>query len=214
MPDATSFSLFLAAAVLLAVTPGPGIFYVLARSLKGGRHEGYTSALGTAVGGLFHVVAAAFGLSAILATSAVAFEIVKYAGALYLAYLGLRILLSRDEPFELDAVPGKINRAFYQGIVTEVLNPKTALFFLAFIPQFVNPGEPIVAQFILLGCISVTLNTSVDFVVATLAGPIGGQLRNRAGLRRVQRIFTGSMFVALAAFVALAGNESGSASQP
>lgn len=208
MPDAASFSLFFAAAVMLAITPGPGIFYVLTRSIKGGRYEGYASALGTAVGGLFHVVAAAVGLSAILATSAIAFSIVKYVGAAYLIYLGIRALLSKDEIVEADGGERRQNRqAFLQGITTEILNPKTALFFLAFIPQFINHEAMIVPQFILLGCISVFLNTSVDFVVATLAGPIGAQLHKRAGLRKAQRILSGSGLIALGAFVALSGDE-------
>src|SRR5215213_9920712 len=124
MPSAATFGLFFTAALMLAITPGPGIFYVLTRSIKGGRREGYVSALGTAVGGLFHVVAAALGLSAILATSAAAFTIVKYLGAAYLVYLGIRAILAKDDLHDApDAVPqdtGK--RAFYQGVLTEVLN--------------------------------------------------------------------------------------------
>lgn len=206
MPDSSAFSLFLAAAVVLAVTPGPGIFYVLARSIKGGRREGYASAAGTAVGGLFHVVAAALGLSAVLAASAEAFLIVKWVGAAYLIYLGVRAIFSRDEAFDLDdGTRRATKRAFLQGITTEVLNPKTALFFLAFIPQFVNPRGVVVLEFIFLGSISVLLNTSMDIVVATLAGPIGAQLRRRARLRRAQRVFSGVSLIALGAYVALSG---------
>lgn len=209
MPNAATFGVFLTAAVALAITPGPGIFYVLTRSIKGGRREGYTSALGTAVGGLFHVIAAAFGLSAILATSALAFDIVKYIGAAYLIYLGIRTLFSREQPFDFD---GKVEfrkgrAAFYQGILTEVLNPKTALFFLAFIPQFIDPSRAVVTQFIVLGCITVCLNTSVDFIVATAAGQIGAQLKKRARLRQAQRLMTGVGLVALGAYVALSGGE-------
>jgi threonine/homoserine/homoserine lactone efflux protein len=208
MPDGTTFSLFLASAVVLAITPGPGIFYVLARTIKGGRAEGYTSAAGTAVGGLFHVVAAALGLSVILATSAAAFSIVKYVGAAYLIYLGVRALLSKDDLPDAGTDTRRNSRqAFYQGITTEALNPKTALFFLAFIPQFVNPQGSVVLQFMLLGSISVFLNTSVDVIVATLAGPIGAQLRKRAKLRKGQRIFSGLSLIALGAFVALSREE-------
>lgn len=204
MNDSPAFGLFLAAAITLAITPGPGIFYVLARSIKGGRHEGYASAAGTAVGGLAHVVAAALGLSVVLATSATAFTVVKYAGAAYLVYLGIRALLSKDDVTEADSiVAGNNRRAFVQGITTEVLNPKTALFFLAFIPQFVNPQGAVVAQFILLGSISVAFNTSVDIVVATLAGPIGQQLKKRARLRKGQRLFSGFGLIGLGAYVAL-----------
>src|SRR5689334_4953933 len=140
MPDIANFAVFLTAAVILALTPGPGIFYVLARSLQGGRPAGLASAGGTALGGLVHVLAAALGLSVILATSALAFDLVKYAGAAYLLYLGIRTLLRKDDGGAVAlGTPGSTRRAFYQGIVTEALNPKTALFFLAFIPQFVNP---------------------------------------------------------------------------
>lgn len=207
MPDAATFGLYLTAAILLAITPGPGILYVLTRSLKGGRYEGYTSSLGTAVGGMFHVVAAAFGLSAILATSAVAFHLIKYLGAAYLIYLGIRTLLQSDD-FVIDTAKSSANqRAFSQGILTEILNPKTALFFLAFIPQFINPNGSVVAQFILLGSISVLLNTSVDIVVATLAGTIGAQLQKRRALRKAQRYFTGGSLIALGVYVAAAGGE-------
>ncbi len=208
MPDSSAFSLFLAAAVVLAVTPGPGIFYVLARSIKGGRREGYASAAGTAVGGIFHVVAAALGISALLAASAEAFTVVKWVGAAYLIYLGVRALLSKDQAVDLDTSERReTKRAFYQGITTEILNPKTALFFLAFIPQFVNPRGAVVLEFILLGCISVFLNTSMDIIVATLAGPIGTQLRRRPRLRRGQRLFSGVSLIALGAYVAFSGEQ-------
>lgn len=166
MLEATNFGLFVAAATLLAITPGPGLLYVLARSIKGGRTEGLASSFGTAIGGFIHVVAAACGLSAILATSSMAFAVVKYVGAAYLVYLGIRTLTSGDEITLAANAPSSIsNDALSQGIITEVLNPKTALFFLAFIPQFINPQGTIIIQFLLLGSISVALNTSVDIVV-------------------------------------------------
>src|ERR1700684_1000928 len=136
MFDAHQFLLFFAAAFLLAVTPGPGIFYVLARSLAGGRREGILSSIGTFVGGLFHVFAAALGISAILAASAVAFHTVNYAGAAYLVWLGIRMIRPRNAELAMKtAAPSQ--SAFRQGIFTEALNPKTALFFLSFIPQFI-----------------------------------------------------------------------------
>ena len=206
MPDSSSFMLFLGAALLLAITPGPGIFYVLTRSLKGGRGEGYASSLGTAIGGLFHVIAAALGLSAILSTSALAFMLIKYAGAAYLIYLGIRTFFAPDDVPSEDIEPSSnFRHVLNQGILTEALNPKTAIFFLAFIPQFINPEGAIVLQFILLGSISVFMNTSADIVVATLAGPIGIQLKKRANLRRAQRWFTGTSLIALGAYVALSG---------
>lgn len=211
MPEPQAFAVFLAAAVVLAATPGPGMLYVLARSLRGGRGEGIASSLGTWVGGMFHVLAAAIGISAILATSAVAFSVVKYAGAAYLVYLGLRTLLSRDEPGsgaehgqpEVSVI-GDHRAAFRQGILTEVLNPKTALFFLAFIPQFVNrESGSLFGQFILLGSISVALNTLADVIVALLAGPLGTRLKNNPRLRRSSRITSGCTMIALGAYVAV-----------
>ncbi|MDP8980903.1 MAG: LysE family translocator [Acidobacteriota bacterium] len=194
--------LFLAAAVLLAITPGPGMLYVLARTLSGGRREGILSSLGTFAGGLVHVLAAAAGLSVILATSAVAFTVVKYAGAAYLMYLGVRMIVTaRREEVPVDARSS--NSPFWQGIATEALNPKTALFFLSFIPQFVDRAHGnVFAQFLLLGSISVTLNTSADLIVVLLAGPIGQRLRQSITLRRRQRQATGVTLIALGAYVA------------
>src|SRR6266446_1352974 len=139
MPDPHHFLLFFAAALLLAITPGPGIFYVLARSLAGGKREGVQSSFGTFAGGLFHVFAAALGISAILAASAVAFHTVKYAGAAYLVWLGIRMIRTRNAEMPAQTAP-PAQGSFRQGILTEALNPKTALFFLSFIPQFIAIG--------------------------------------------------------------------------
>src|SRR5690348_8800446 len=158
MIDSTKLPLFLTAVLLLAIAPGPGMLYVLARSLAGGRREGVLSSLGTFLGGMVHVIAAAAGVSVILARSAVAFATVKYAGAAYLCFLGIRMILDarRDAgTLPLDAALPKRN-PFWQGIATEVLNPKTALFFLSFIPQFVSRDSGhVFAQFAMLGTISV-----------------------------------------------------------
>jgi len=203
MLDGRLFLLFLAAATLLALTPGPGIFYVLTRTLAGGRREGVLSALGTLAGGLVHVVAAGLGLSAVLAASAAAFAVVKYAGALYLLWLGLSMIRSRTVEMADAAPPLLSRRAFRQGVITEMLNPKTALFFLSFIPQFVNPGRGhIVLQFLLLGCISVSLNTSADLVVVSFAAPIGARLRSSPRWRRNQRVASGLAMIGLGTFVA------------
>jgi threonine/homoserine/homoserine lactone efflux protein len=205
MPTPVAFSIFLSASILLAITPGPGIFYVLTRSLQGGRDHGIVSSLGTAIGGMVHVLAAALGLSAILTTSAFAFSIVKYVGAAYLVYLGLRTLLARDRAGHTISLPvTKPRRILFQGILTEVLNPKTALFFVAFIPQFINPDGSIVMQFILLGTISVLFNTIADVLVAVFAGPIGSTLRNNSYVRRGQQMFTGSTLIGLGVYVAVA----------
>ncbi|HXR38431.1 MAG TPA: LysE family translocator [Terracidiphilus sp.] len=203
MLDGRLFLLFLAAAVLLAVTPGPGVFYVLARTIAGGRREGVLSALGTLAGGLVHVVAAGLGLSAVLAASAAAFAVVKYAGAFYLLWLGLSMIRSRNAEMVPAVASSPCRHAFRQGVITEVLNPKTALFFLSFIPQFVNPGRGhIVLQFLLLGCVSVCLNTSADLVVVSFAAPIGARLRSSPRWRRNQRVTSGLAMIGLGAFVA------------
>lgn len=210
LPTPTNFTLFLSAALILAITPGPGIFYVMTRSLKGGKAEGIASALGTAIGGMGHVLAAALGLSVVLATSALAFNLVKYLGAAYLIYLGIKTLFQDDElPLDETVEITGSRRAFWQGIAVEALNPKTALFFLAFIPQFVDPSGTVYLQFILLGTISVLLNTSADFVVASLAGPIGERLQGSRRLRTGQRVFTGTGLIALGGYVALTGNHRG-----
>lgn len=204
MFDAHRFVLFFAAAFVLAITPGPGIFYVLARSLAGGKREGILSSLGTFIGGLFHVLAAALGVSAILAASAVAFHTVKYAGAAYLVYLGIRMIRTRNAELEVAAATPS-QRAFQQGILTEALNPKTALFFLSFIPQFIAPvAGHVFLQFIVLGTVSVALNTTADLLVVLLAAPLERKLKHSAVFRRRQRVASGLGMIGLGAYVALA----------
>jgi threonine/homoserine/homoserine lactone efflux protein len=201
---------FLSAALILAITPGPGIFYVLARSLRGGRREGVLSAAGTFLGGLVHVAAAAFGLSAILAASAIAFETVRYAGAAYLIYLGYRMIRSRHEEMSEGKVEASGSRStFAQGVMTEVLNPKTALFFLSFIPQFVSLQQGhVAAQFLMLGAISVTLNTCADLLVACFAGPLGSRMKRNANFRSRQRGASGVVMIGLGVYVAAARGRS------
>jgi threonine/homoserine/homoserine lactone efflux protein len=202
MIDLHRLALFLAAALLLAITPGPGIFYVLARTLAGGRREGIQSSLGTFIGGLFHVFAAALGVSAILAASAVAFHTVKYAGAAYLIWLGIRMIRTRHAEMTFAATPSQ--RAFHQGILTEALNPKTALFFLSFIPQFIAPERShVLAQFLLLGAISVILNTVADLAVVLLATPLERKLKSSPRFRSRQRVASGAGMITLGAYVAL-----------
>src|SRR5215217_5606101 len=150
---------FFLAALVLAVTPGPGIAYVVARTAAGGRAEGLASCAGTVLGGMLHVGAAALGLSLLLAQSATAFSLVKYLGAAYLVYLGIRLTLSTPAAPGGPAVKTDPRRAFLEGIVVEALNVKTALFFLAFLPQFVVPGEPLAPRLAVLGTVCVALNT-------------------------------------------------------
>jgi threonine/homoserine/homoserine lactone efflux protein len=207
MFDSARFPLFLTAAVLLAIAPGPGMLYVLARSLAGGKREGVLSALGTFLGGMVHVFAAALGVSIILAKSALAFATVKYLGAAYLCFLGVRMILdARKENAAPDAVPDAGKRArnpLWQGVATEVLNPKTALFFLAFIPQFVNRGSGhVFLQFVALGAISVVMNTTADLIVIAMAGPLGERMRASATFRRRLRTVTGAIMMGLGTYLA------------
>jgi len=176
---------FLLAALVLAVTPGPGIAYVVARTAAGGRAEGLASCVGTGLGGLFHVCAAALGLSVLLAQSATAFTVVKYVGAAYLVYLGVRLLLVKAPVAVGAVVPGGARRALLEGVLVEALNVKTALFFLAFLPQFLVGGNAPVPQLVVMGTICVLLNTLVD--VGTVFGAArllqaGHSARRRASL--------------------------------
>jgi threonine/homoserine/homoserine lactone efflux protein len=210
MLDTTRLPLFLSAALLLAIAPGPGMLYVLARSLAGGRREGILSALGTLVGGMVHVLAAAAGVSLILARSAVAFATVKYAGAAYLGFLGVRMIVDarRDAGTLAITPPTSARNPFWQGIATEVLNPKTALFFLSFIPQFVDRElGHVFWQFVILGSISVGLNTSADLLVTVFAGPLGERIRSSAKFRRAQRTTTGAVMLGLGTYLAFSKSE-------
>jgi len=203
--DPTRLAVFLSAALLLAIAPGPGMLYVLARTLAGGRREGLLSSLGTFLGGMVHVIAAAAGVSIILAKSALAFATVKYLGAGYLCFLGARMMLdARRDTGDVPSIelPARRN-PFWQGVATEVLNPKTALFFLSFIPQFVSRANGhVFLQFVVLGTISVTLNTAADLVVTVMAGPLGQRIRGSARFRRRQRTLTGAFMIGLGGYVA------------
>jgi len=207
MFDFTRITIFLTAALLLAIAPGPGMLYVLARSLAGGRREGVLSAFGTFLGGMVHVFAAALGLSIILARSAVAFAAVKYLGAAYLCFLGVRMILEarRDnaDPGAMLSTIQPQRNPLWQGVATEVLNSKTALFFLSFIPQFVShTGGHIFLQFVTLGTISVVLNTTADLIVIAMAGPLGVRIRSSAVFRRRQRTVTGAIMIGLGTYLA------------
>jgi threonine/homoserine/homoserine lactone efflux protein len=207
MFDSTRLVLFLTAALLLAIAPGPGMLYVLARSLAGGKREGVLSAIGTFFGGMVHVFAAALGVSIILARSAVAFATVKYAGAAYLCFLGVRMILdARRDKTDVDAIALSTKPArnpLWQGVATEVLNPKTALFFLSFIPQFVvRANGHVFLQFVALGTTSVVMNTTADLIVIALAGPLGEKIRSSATFRRRQRTVTGAIMIGLGTYLA------------
>lgn len=200
-----SFLAFLIAALVLAVTPGPGIAYVVARTVAGGRAEGLASCIGTGIGGLLHVLAAAIGLSLLIAQSAMAFNVVKYVGAAYLVYLGLRLLLRKEQAFTVEAVASQgARRALLEGIVVEALNVKTALFFLAFLPQFTSASDPLVPQLVLLGSICVALNTLVDVGAVFAAQRLLKTGAARAARARMLTRVSGVTMVSLGALLSLA----------
>lgn len=205
MPDVHHLGAFLAAALVVAVVPGPGLLFVLARSLAGGRAAGLRCSAGTFLGGMVHVVAAAVGLSALIAASATAFTAIRLAGAAYLVVLGVRTILSARRDPSLPSAAGA-EGAFRQGVLTEVLNPKTALFFLAFLPQFCDPDAGSLGlQLLVLGTVSVVLNTLADVVVALGAGRIGEALRARPRAYRRGRVASGGVLVALGVSAAVSG---------
>jgi threonine/homoserine/homoserine lactone efflux protein len=208
MPDTSKLLFFIIAAQLLLIVPGPAVLYIVARSIDQGRMAGIVSVLGIGVGTLFHVAAAALGLSALLVSSALAFNVVKYVGAAYLIYLGLRRLFERTEvePTERPE-PQKLSHIFYQGVVVNLLNPKTALFFFAFLPQFIDPAKGNVAwQTLFLGILFVTLSICSDSVWALLAGTVGRWLKGNWHFLMAQRYFAGSVFIFLGMTTALSGS--------
>jgi threonine/homoserine/homoserine lactone efflux protein len=208
MPDWSMLSLFITAALILVFMPGPNTLYIITRSVQQGRKAGIVSSLGIQVGTLFHIAAAAFGVSALLLSSALAFNIVKYLGAAYLIYLGIKTLLTREKIVEKEKVEEKsLSRTFYQGILVHVLNPKSALFFFAFLPQFIDVKRgPMVGQILFLGAIMIVLGTLSDSTYALLAGSIGNLLRGNPRFLRAQRYFSGSVYIGLGTMTALTGS--------
>ena len=199
---------FLIAAVVLAITPGPGIAYVVARTVAGGRSEGLASCIGTGIGGLLHVLAAALGLSLLVAESAMAFGLLKYLGAAYLVYLGVRMLRRKDATFVLPGVAAQgAARALREGILVKALNVKTALFFLAFLPQFVAPALPLAPQLVVLGSICVALNTLVDVAAVFAAQWLLSSGPAREARARMLTRASGVTMLGLGAFLALARRE-------
>jgi len=207
MPTLPTIGVFVAAAFGLLIIPGPSVLYIVARSIDQGRQAGLVSALGVGIANLLHVAAATLGLSALLMASALAFTVVKYAGAAYLIYLGVRTLLARGQA-QANAVDRrqKLSRIFSQGVLVNLLNPKTALFFFAFLPQFVDPARgPAAMQFLFFGCLFVIMAICSDSTYAILAGTLGSRLKESTAFLRVQRYFAGSIYVALGVMTALTG---------
>ena len=207
MPEAHTLLVFGAASVVFLAIPGPSVIYIVSRSLAEGRRAGIVSALGVQAGGLIHVIAATVGVSALLASSAAAFSVVKYAGAAYLIYLGVRRLLDDGETPD-DAQPAGRSRLFWQGMLVNGLNPKTALFFLAFLPQFVDPGHAVAPQVLVLGCFFLVLATLSDSTYAVVAGTVRGWL---GGRRRCLERLSGCSYVGLGVLAALSPGSSSSA---
>ena len=207
MLDATRLTLFFLTALVILVTPGPAVLYIVARSVEQGRLAGIVSTLGVGFGTMFHVAAAALGISALLATSATAFGVLKYLGAAYLIYLGIRKLMERDrDRGERVQSPESLGRMFWQGVVVNVLNPKTALFFLAFLPQFIDVSRGhATLQMVALGLLFVVMGICSDGIWALFAGSAGNWLKAHVGLLRAQRYFSGGVFIALGLVMALSG---------
>jgi threonine/homoserine/homoserine lactone efflux protein len=208
MPDANTMILVMAASVVLVVVPGPAVIYILTRSISQGRRAGLASAVGVNVGSAIHVLAAVVGLSVVLASSEVLFSIVRWAGVAYLAWIGLRTLLSTDDAFLEPATDvSSLRHVFSQGVIVNVLNPKVAMFFLAFLPQFIDPTAPNAAlQSLVLGMTLVVIGLVSDSVYALLGGSIGGAIRNRPGAARTTRIVSGITYLALAGVAAATGS--------
>ncbi len=199
MIPASSLLLFLTGAIILLLTPGPAILYIVSRGLAHGRSAGLVSVLGVVAGAMIHVLVSTAGLSAILASSALAFQCVKYVGAAYLIYLGIHTLLSGDTPL-LDAANGDKNlwHIFSQGVLVNLLNPKTALFFLAFLPQFVDPARGHAAfQIFQLGILFALMSLITDSGWAVLASTIGARFRESLRFHRAQRGISGGVLIAM-----------------
>ncbi len=205
MPDPHSLLLFVGAGLLLNVTPGPDLLYILGRSVSQGRAAGVVSALGIGAGCLVHVTGAALGLSALLLALPLAYDVVRWAGAAYLVILGVKALRSGGSALEVQALaPVSPRRIFLQGALTNVLNPKVALFFLAFLPQFADPARgPLAPQLLLLGAIFAVNGTLVCIAFALFASQLGAWLRTRYGVSRLLDRATGGLFVALGVRLAL-----------
>ena len=209
LPDPGTLAVFVAAAVALLVVPGPAVLYIVSQSIEHGRTAGLVSMLGIQVGGLVHVAAAALGLSALLVQSSVAFNVVKYAGAAYLLFLGLRKLLRRER-FETngEGPPRDLNRLFVQGIVVNILNPKTALFFFAFLPQFVSVEKGSVGlQIAILGLLFILIAMVSDGLYALAAGTASDWLRGSRAFLRAERWVSGTVLVLLGVTAAFSGNQ-------
>ncbi|WP_424529362.1 LysE family translocator [Sphaerisporangium viridialbum] len=207
MPPITTLAIFAAATLALLLVPGPAVVYIVTRSVAQGRTAGLVSVAGIHAGSVVHVAAAALGVSALLAASATAFALVKYLGAAYLVYLGLRKLFSRTGDLAREVAPVSGPRLFGDGFVVNVLNPKTAIFFLAFLPQFVDPAlGPVAGQIVVLGLIWIALGMASDGSYALLSAALAGRLRRSPRASRRLDIASGLVYIGLGAVAAFAGD--------
>ena len=199
MPDVPTIALFLLASLGLLLIPGPAVLYVVTRSASQGKRAGLASVGGVELASFTHAVAAAFGLSALLLTSALAFSVVKYLGAAYLIFLGIRTLLARDDRQQISApTPKSASQLFTQGFLVNILNPKTALWFYPFLPQFVNPARgAVVGQILILGILFVLLASCTDSLYALLGSTVGQWLFKNAHFQLVRKYVTGSIYIIL-----------------
>ncbi|MEV0996957.1 LysE family translocator [Nonomuraea sp. NPDC050202] len=203
MPDISTLAVFCAATLGLLLVPGPAVLYIVTRSVSQGRTAGLISVLGIHTGSIVHVAAAALGISALLAASATAFTIVKYVGVAYLLWLGIRKLMQKgggEEIVELKVQSKR--RLFWEGFVVNVLNPKTAIFFLAFLPQFTDPAVgPVGPQILVFGLVWLLLGMASDGTYAMLASALAGRLRHSARARRRLDVGSGVVYLGLAAWL-------------
>jgi threonine/homoserine/homoserine lactone efflux protein len=208
MPDVSRLEVFVVAAIALLLTPGPAVLYIVTRSIEQGRVAGLVSVLGICTGTLVHVLAATLGLSALLVSSAFAFAIVRYGGAAYLIVLGVQTLVRRQPPMaDVALVRADLRRVFTQGVVVNVLNPHTAVFFFAFLPQFINPSSGHVpAQMLALGLLFVGLSATTDSGWAIAAGTAGDWIKQHPRFTDGQRYITGGALIGLGTLSAFTGN--------
>jgi threonine/homoserine/homoserine lactone efflux protein len=206
VPTHTSLMLFFSAAAVLLAIPGPAVAYIVGRSIGQGRIAGVISALGIGVGTLVHVAAAMLGLSALLMSSAIAFGVVKYLGAAYLIYLGIQKLRHADSFAASGSAQAKLSRVFAQGVVVNVLNPKTALFFFAFLPQFVDPSSgKVAAQILFLGTLFAVMGVTSDTLWALLAGTVARSLQS-SRWTQAPRYLSGGILISLGLAAAFSGS--------
>lgn len=208
MPHLSHLVLFIAGTIVIVVIPGPNILYLIARSIHQGRMAGLASVLGIEAATLIHICAATLGLTSLLLSSALAFNVVKYAGAAYLVYLGIRKLITREDDHRSEIKPeGELKQVFVQGFLVNLLNPKTSLFFFAFLPQFVDPGNgPVPVQILIFGLVLVLLAIAIEVSYVLLASRLRTWLKGNERFSRKQRYFAGSAYIGLGLATAFSGS--------